>query len=212
MSRARLVVAGALAVGVLAAATGCGAGEAPAPVAADPVATPASVDVDTPALRAQKAAAGIAACPASEGDPAPSGGLPALTLPCLGGGRPVDLARLTGMPTLVNVWAQWCAPCRAEAPAFQQVHEAYGPRLQVIGIDWQDTQPDAALAFAEELGLTYPQLADPEGVTRAPLSILGPPTTFFVAADGTVAHVESGPVTRASELTHLVEQHLGVSP
>jgi thiol-disulfide isomerase/thioredoxin len=159
----------------------------------------------------QKAAAGIEPCPRSVGAPAASGGLPDLTLECLGGGRSVVLSRLTGTPIVLNVWAQWCGPCRAEAPAFQALHAAAGDKLTVIGIDYQDTQADLAIAFAGELGLRYPQLADPDGSSRAALGFTGPPTTYFVDAAGEVTHVENGPVTSADELEQLVSEHLGVA-
>lgn len=170
-----------------------------------------AVQVDTAPLRSAKKAAGIADCPRTEPDAVPvDGGLPAITLPCLGGGPPVALAGLRGTPTVVNFWAQTCGPCRTESPLFQRLHVAADGRLIVLGIDWYDPQPARALAFADELGLRYPQVADPEGVTRAPLRISGLPVTLFVGADGTVNHVEYGAVSSAGQLEALVERHLSV--
>ncbi|MBA2699803.1 MAG: TlpA family protein disulfide reductase [Nocardioidaceae bacterium] len=170
----------------------------------------ASVKVDTPKLREQKAAAGIANCPTSDTTAVHvDGGLPALTLPCLGGGRDVQLAGLRGTPTVVNFWAQYCGPCRAEAPLFQQLHEAGGADLAVIGIDWQD-RPGFALAFANELGLTYPQIADPDAVTRAPLRVSALPMTMLIDADGKIAHTTYGAIESLTELADLVDRELGV--
>lgn len=171
----------------------------------------AAVKVDTPELREQKAAAGIDGCPSSDRRVQPvAGGLPDLTLPCLGGGRDVRLAGLRGTPLVLNFWAQTCGPCREESPMFQRLHEAAAGAVRVVGIDWQDPRPGYAIAFADELGLTFPQLADPEAATRAPLRISGLPATVLADADGAVVHTEYGAVTSATELADLVDRELGV--
>ncbi len=171
-----------------------------------------AVRVDSPQLREQKAAARIEACPPSEVDArAAANGLPDLTLPCLGGGRDVDLAGLRGTPLVLNFWSQTCGPCRTESPHLQQVHAAAGNRLRLLGIDWQDPRPSYAIAFARELGLTYPQIADPAGATRAPLRITALPITFFVDSDGRIVHTEYGPVKSAEDLVSLIAEHLHVS-
>jgi cytochrome c biogenesis protein CcmG, thiol:disulfide interchange protein DsbE len=174
------------------------------------------VKVDTPQLRAEKAAAGIENCPRSrpptraEAAGAAARTMPRITLPCLGGGRSVDLAGLTGTPTVVNFWAQSCGPCRAESPILQRVHEAARGRLRVIGVDWEDSQPGMAIAFARQLGLTYPQLADPEAATRKPLGIAGLPVSVFLDPSGRIVHANYGAVTSARELTALVSRYLHV--
>ncbi len=169
----------------------------------------AAVDVDTPALREQKAHAQIADCPSSsEGAGSADGGMPSITLPCLGGGRGVDLAGLTGTPTVLNFWAQTCGPCRQESPLFQKLHERGAVR--VLGVDFYDPLPSQAIAFADDLGLTYPQIADPEAATRGPLRVSGLPLTLFVDQDGTIKHAEYGAVQSAGDLATLVSTYLGV--
>ena len=163
-------------------------------------------------LAALKRRAGIEPCPRTDG---PAGttaaGLPALTLPCLGGGRPVDLAGLRGTPTVLNVWAQWCGPCREEIPLFEQLHERSAGRLRVLGIDLEDPNTAAALEFAEEIGMSYPQLQDLDGAVTDALHIRGIPLTIFVTAEGRMAASHRGVVAGADELDALVEQHLGVA-
>lgn len=155
-------------------------------------------------------AAQIEACPTATGKPHEDG-LPAVTLGCLGGDSKVRLDRLTGQPMVVNLWAQWCGPCREEAPYIQQLHERSGDRLLVLGIDYLDPQADRALRFARELGLRYPQLADPEATLRAPLQLrAGIPATVFVEKSGRVAHVARKPYRSYAELTADVERHVGV--
>jgi thiol-disulfide isomerase/thioredoxin len=167
--------------------------------------------VDTPELRQLKAKAGVEPCPQTTAPVAKTAqALPDITLPCLGGGRAVNIARLRG-PLLLNVWAQYCRPCRVESPLLQRVAHQYKGALAVIGVDWQDTLPDFALGMLDQLNVTYPQLADPNGATRAPLDIQGLPYTFFVDRDGSVAYVHPGQL-HSSDVRSLIKQHLGVTP
>jgi thiol-disulfide isomerase/thioredoxin len=171
------------------------------------------VEVDTPELRALKNDAGIEACPSAQGDPAVDG-LPDVTLPCLGGGDDVDLARLRG-PLVVNVWASWCPPCREELPVYQRFAEQYAGRVAVLGIDFNDTQPRAALELARDSGVTYPLVADPDSDVEGPppgLVQRGLPMVVLVDADGRVVHREAREVTSVAELEELVATHLGVRP
>jgi cytochrome c biogenesis protein CcmG, thiol:disulfide interchange protein DsbE len=200
-------------VGTVVLSAGCGsAGTPQASYVFKPDHSP--VKVDTPQLRAEKAAAGIENCPRSRppSRAAVAGArtMPRITLPCLGGGRSVDLAGLTGTPTVVNFWAQSCGPCRAESPILQRVHEAARGRLRVIGVDWEDSQPGMAIAFARQLGLTYPQVADPEAATRKPLGIAGLPVSVFLDSSGRIVHANYGAVTSTGALTALVSRYLHV--
>lgn len=198
---AHVALAGALA-GALLVLTGCGPDAVPAP-------GESRVDVDTPRLRALKQQAGVEACRAGSGTHV-DGGLPELTLPCLGGGRAVDLASLEG-PMVINLWQAQCGPCRTEMPALQDFYERYGDTVPVVGIDYLDVQPVAALELARDSGVTYPLLADPGGdLDRRDgfPPILGLPYLVFVAADGSV-EVQAGGVRSAAELVGLVNDHLG---
>lgn len=166
------------------------------------------VAVDTPGLRKIKQRAGIEDCPAAPaGRPPAEDPLPAVTLPCLGGGPAVDLSGLRG-PAVINLWAQWCGPCRDELPYYQRLHET--GEVDVLGVDWLDPQPAGALELAEETGVTYPLLADPAGVLRPEFRIRGLPGAVFVDAEGRVVAVEFVVVRSYDELAALVEKHLGV--
>jgi cytochrome c biogenesis protein CcmG/thiol:disulfide interchange protein DsbE len=197
----------AVLVGAALTAAGCSNGEAKTAPNSD--ATAPSNPQDLAALKRQ---AGIEPCPRSKPTAdAIDDGLPDVTLSCLGGGREVHLAGLRGRPTLVNLWAQWCGPCRSEMPLFQRLHEQAGARLRVIGVDFDDPQAAEAIAFAADLGMTYPQLADPDTLLKAPVGVPGLPVTLFVAADGTIAGRQIGPVDSYDQLTQLVSADLGVS-
>ena len=168
-----------------------------------------NVDVDTPELRTLKEQAGIEPCaPGSATDSA----LPAITLPCLGGGPDVDLSTLRG-PMVVNLWYATCGPCRQEMPALQAFHEQHGDQVAVLGIDYQDTVPGVALELARETGARYPQLADPGGDVNGlapfpPVSTL--PYLGFVDERGEIVGHEFGGIESPDELVALVREHLGV--
>jgi cytochrome c biogenesis protein CcmG, thiol:disulfide interchange protein DsbE len=176
-------------------------------------ATEAVPSPSTAELAAMKKAAGIADCPRSDPDIAalPSG-LPDVELPCLGGGREVRLAGLRGKPMMINVWAQWCEPCRAEAPYLAEVATGNKSELMIVGIDHADPRPDLAIEFAQLSTWTYPQLADPDVVLRTELQIVGPPQTFFIRTDGTIAYRHAGPFSSADEIRDFAQKYLGVTP
>lgn len=163
------------------------------------------IEVDNAELRAFKADAKIADCPT---DPGGSSDLPDLTLPCLGGGPAVNLSELSG-PAVVQLWASWCTSCPDELPLFQRLAEEHGDEITVIGVDYQDTQPGAALTLARDTGATYPQLADPGGDLADHYKLTGLPGLLLVDAEGAV-HFELNVVDDYAELRALVEQHTGV--
>jgi cytochrome c biogenesis protein CcmG, thiol:disulfide interchange protein DsbE len=162
-------------------------------------------------LEQAKKAAGIEDCP--ESDPAvaaASSGLPDVVLSCLGGGRQVRLAGLRGQPMMINIWAQWCQPCQDEAPFIADVANADDSELMILGIDYEDPRPDRAIEFARVLTWRFPQLVDQDKVLAGPLQITGPPQTFFVRADGTIAGRHVGPFRSAEQIRTQAKQYLGV--
>lgn len=192
--------------GLLLLLSGC----ADDPAQSDDATPPVShVDVDTPALRAQKAAAGIADCSPGPDAGAVDGGMPDLTLACLGGGPAVALGDLRG-PLVVNLFAQWCEPCRTELPFYERLHQDGRGEVEVLGVDYLDTQPGGALALAETTGVTFPLLADPDGLLRPEFRIRGLPGVVLVDAAGRVTHVEFAVIRSYDQLTSMVREHLGV--
>ena len=171
---------------------------------------PAKIDVDTPELREMKADAGVEPCLPGDGEAVESG-LPAVTLPCFGGGDEVDLSSLRG-PMVVNLWAVNCGPCQTEMPILQQFHEEHGDEVPILGIDYTDTQPVPAMSLVQETGVTYPLLADPQsslqGASPFP-GLIGLPMFAFVDAQGR-ATVTAGGVESMDDLLDLVDKHLGI--
>jgi thiol-disulfide isomerase/thioredoxin len=143
----------------------------------------------------------FAACPVgatSEGD---------FTLPCFTGDVPVALEHL-GKPAVINLWASWCGPCLLEMPELQAFADEVGDGVLVLGVNSGDSW-ESAVAWAGELGVTYPNVFDPHSTFKAELGVQGLPSTLFVGADGRVRHTESsGGLTRET-LRALVAQHLG---
>ena len=97
----------------------------------------------------------------------------------------VTLTDFRGRPLVVNFWASWCVPCRQEMPALEKVHQRVNDRIGFVGIDHQDTRPEA-LAFVQETMVSYPSAFDPRGGTATDYSLYGLPSTVFIDADGRV--------------------------
>jgi len=174
---------------------------------------PPDVEVDTPALREVKARIGMEDCVPGDGDPV-EGGLPEVTLPCLGGGPDVDLSSLRG-PLVINLWQASCEPCREEMPALEAFHQQYADRVMILGIDFNDVHPGRALELAEETGATYPSIADPGGELMAEdtfaVARRGLPAFVFVDEDGSVVGQASGGVDSVDEVKDLVAEHFGIT-
>lgn len=151
-----------------------------------------------------RAAAALAPCPTPT-DEAPAGPLTGVTVPCLGEERAVDLgAALAGRAVVLNVWASWCAPCRAELPALAG-YAARPGALPVLGVDVRD-DPRAALRLLADLDVRLPSVTDPDGVLTAALDIPPAlPMTYIVRADGSVARVDPPiPFRSADEVAEAV--------
>ena len=119
---------------------------------------------------------------------------PDAPLPQLEGGGTESLADYEGRWVLVNFWASWCIPCRAEAPALEEFQRRHGgPRFTVLGIDTRDLSGDGR-AFVEKYGLSYPQLRDGDGNAGDEYGTTGVPESYLVDPTGKVRLHALGPV------------------
>ena len=175
---------------------------------------PATTAAET-SLLAQRKAAGIPACPASDPSAQPvAGGLPATVFDCLGGDSTVNLAGLhTGKPIVLNFWAQWCGPCRLEGPVLGKVYakaKAKGS-VTMLGMMEVEPAPDAAIELARQDGMLYPMMVDPEGKARTALKVTALPQTLFISADGTVVKRVVAPFESTQQLESTIQQVFGIS-
>lgn len=168
--------------------------------------------VDESALSAAKAAAGIEDCPASNAPAPDKKALPDITLDCLGGGKRVNLSGVAGTPSVINLWASWCEPCRKELPLLAKADKEYGSKLRILGVDFDDPAPDDAIELLKVSGVTYPQLVDRDSAIRTSLAVVGLPQTVFVDAQGRMVATERTPFRSYADLTAAIKQHLGVTP
>jgi thiol-disulfide isomerase/thioredoxin len=120
----------------------------------------------------------------------------------------VTLSDLRGKAVIVNLWASWCPPCRAEMPALQRVYEANGARgLEILAVNttFQDSQAGAE-EFVREFGLTFPVPLDRTGEVSRSYLLRALPTTFFVDRDGVIRNlVLGGPMSETTIQTAVEE-------
>ncbi len=115
----------------------------------------------------------------------------------------------TDRPTVLNVWASWCAPCRSEAPLLRQASAEFTDSVLFIGVDVRDTQ-DGARSFIAEFDLNgFAHLFDQDGSVPASLGGFGVPLTFFFAPGGDLVHLHSGVIderTMALQIDELLRR------
>lgn len=121
------------------------------------------------------------------------------------------LAALEGHPVVVNKWASWCGPCRAEAPILQQQAVEHGRRVAFLGLDWRDSSSNAR-EFLDRHPMPFPSFEDPEGeladALKLPRSI---PVTLFLDERGDVAYLRQGGYRSEDDLAADIERYLPAS-
>lgn len=108
-------------------------------------------------------------------------------------GGSLALRDTAGTVTVVNFWAPWCVPCRAEHAALVQTAARYGGDVTIVGIAYQ-SDPGAITRYLDELGRGYTVAMDPGSRAAIGFGVRGVPETFFVDRGGIVAAKVSGPV------------------
>ena len=115
-------------------------------------------------------------------------------------GEAVTLSELRGQAVLLNLWATWCPPCRAEMPAIQKLYAEYrdqGFSVLAVNMTYQD-DPFAVVPFVQENGLTFPLLLDETGEVAQLYELRSLPSSFFIDREGVIQEVViGGPMSEA---------------
>lgn len=127
------------------------------------------------------------------GKPVPEFTLPPLPLPESESRPGLSSADLNGAPSLVNVFASWCIPCKAEHPLLNRL--AGSKTVAIYGISYKDRSEDA-IAWLRELGNPYARIgADTDGRVSIDWGVYGVPESFIVDAQGIIRYRHVGPIT-----------------
>jgi thiol-disulfide isomerase/thioredoxin len=139
-------------------------------------------------------------------DPAPDFTLTGLD------GKPVTLAGSHGKVILLNFWATWCGPCRAEIPDLVELQNKYKDRLQILGLVVDDDDQDAIKEFVEKFGINYPVAITPDNVRIQYGGIAALPTSFVLDGEGRIVQKHEGlrdPILYETEIRSLLGLSIG---
>ncbi|MGB7094698.1 MAG: TlpA disulfide reductase family protein [Anaerolineales bacterium] len=127
-------------------------------------------------------------------------------------GQAITLSELSGKLVVVNVFASWCGPCRAETPHLVEVYNQIDrDRVEFIGLNLQET-PKAVESFKDEFSIDYPLVLDEGGGITDIYRPIGLPTTWFIDQDGIIRFSFSGPMTKESLQVILEDVEAGRDP
>lgn len=125
-------------------------------------------------------------------------------------GKVIKLEDLRGKTVLVNFWASWCVPCRAEASALESAWQKYQAKDVVfLGVATQDKEEDAR-AFIKEFGVTYLNGSDQDGKIAVDYGVWGIPQTFFIDPQGKISYKHAGELKPSLIAARLDEATRGI--
>lgn len=120
-------------------------------------------------------------------------------------GQSIALADLKGKGVVLNFWASWCDPCRAEAALLEAAWQReQNNGIVFIGLDYLD-QEYSARAYLDEFGITYPNGVDLQSEAARRYGIQGVPETFFIGPDGEIKSLAIGPLTTEADLNQRLD-------
>lgn len=118
------------------------------------------------------------------------------------GGAPVRLSEQRGAPAVVNFWATWCVPCKAEHRTLVAVASRLQGKVKFFGVVYQD-EPAKIQAWLNKMGSVYPQLLDVGAKAAIAYGVYGVPETYIVNGDGIITYKFTGPVEAQSLMEQL---------
>jgi cytochrome c biogenesis protein CcmG, thiol:disulfide interchange protein DsbE len=119
-------------------------------------------------------------------------------------GKTFKLSELRGTPVVLNFWATWCPPCRAELPELQAGSQRLAGQVAIVGLN-QGEAPEVVRAFAQQMGLSFQVPLDEHMDVSATYGVRSLPTTFFIDRSGVIRDMQIGPLTEATLAQHLSE-------
>jgi len=125
-------------------------------------------------------------------------------------GRPISTAALRGKVVIVNFWATWCPPCRAEIPDLIALQNKYKDQLQIIGISDDDDPPAVVKKWADAHGMNYPIVMSTPELRKVFAGVSALPTSFIVSRESRVVMRHVGMLTAAT--TEAETRHLAGLP
>jgi len=119
------------------------------------------------------------------------GPAPVFTAKRLDASGTIDLASLRGKPVVLNFFASWCEPCKAESKVLETAAQRYKNRVVFLGVDYHDVTSDGR-HFLQAHGITYPTVQDGSGMVGDRYGLTGVPETYFIDAQGRLvgSHIE----------------------
>lgn len=147
----------------------------------------------------------------ASGTPEVGAVMPAYSAKLIGGGK-FDIEEQKGKVTLLNIWATWCPPCRAEIPDLQKLHDRYASRgFNVVGVSVDaDGAEQEVRDFVRDQAMRYPVAFDPKGELADMFEASAIPTSVLVDREGKVLWIETGIISFDDpEINQLIENSLG---
>ena len=132
-----------------------------------------------------------------------------IELPCTDGKSSLILNEVRG-PAIINAWASWCDPCREEIPVFKEISQLSSGKIQIIGIDVEERKKEDGINFAAEMGMSWPQLFDQDGRTKAAFG-MGIPVTWLINDKGEIVYEKVGPIKSIEQMKDLVQHFLQIN-
>lgn len=118
-----------------------------------------------------------------------------------------QIAKLKGFPVVVNVWASWCGPCRAELPHIQEAAAKMGNEIAFLGVNPKD-KPEFSEKFLEEFPVPYPNFIDPDSEINDELDVnFGLPATAFFDKNGELVYTKSGSYSNVEDLEDDIQRY-----
>jgi peroxiredoxin len=112
-------------------------------------------------------------------------------------GEEMSLSSLQGKKVIINFWATWCPPCRAEMPDMQKIQDTYGDDVVIAAVNLTSSEKnvESVKSFIDELGLSFPVLLDEKGEINKQYEVISYPTSYIVDENGVISTKLIGAMT-----------------